>query len=167
MKTNLTNLLLLAVLFAASLFADPVKLKFQPLAELNGALQSLDGSERAYENVSLPNGQTGTRVLRVPFDLKAAVRIGIARDISAVKFALESFEAKRQIILLQVSPGAPEKIQNDPALLAKFMTAWTEATKDPITVDLFLLTEEDLNLDKNKDLANATIAGLAPIIKPK
>lgn len=158
---------LLALAFSLTARAEPVKLKFQQISDLSVALAQLDGTERAYENVALPNGQTTTRILRVPYDLKTAVRIGIARNIATIKTALEAFEAKRQSLLAQVSPGSPEKIQNDPQLLAKFIALWNESTKEPLSLDLVVFAEDDLNLEKNKDLANATIAGLSPLLAAK
>lgn len=161
---------LLVVLFAVSAavcFADPVKLRFNAITDLVGSLREMDGVEKVYENVAGQNGATNTRILRVPYDLKTPVRIALAKDLSALKQALDAFEQKRQVALNTVSPGAPERVQNDPALLAKFVTAWNAAVLEPVIVDLVLISEEDLNLDKNKDLPGSVLSGLGPIIKTK
>ncbi len=147
--------------------AEPPRLNYAQLTDLADSLVKMDGAERAYENVALGGGQTATRILRVPYDLRTPVRVALANDLSKVKVGLAAYEQKRQLALNTVSPGAPEKVQSDPALLAKFATAWNVATAETVPVDLELVTLDDLNLEKNKDLPGTTISGLAPIIKPK
>ncbi len=152
-------ILMFAAIFAAvCLQAEPVKIKFNDLAELGAALRALDGNDKSIQT------SEGTRVIRVPLDLKASARIAIARNLSAVRTALEAFEQQRQQLLQQVSPGAIQKVQNDPELLTKFLVLWTEATKDPVTLDLQLLTEEQLSLEANKEITGSVLAGLAPIL---
>lgn len=154
---------LLAAFLAASVFAfaEPIKLKFTDLAELGAALRSLDGSEK-----EVKTSDQGTRIIKVPLDLKPAARIAVARNLAAVRTALDAFETQRQRLLQTVSPGAIEKIQTDPALLGKFAQLWTDLVKEPVVIDVVLITEEQLNLDANKEIAGSTLAGLAPILSP-
>ncbi len=156
-------LFVVAALCAASLsaFADPIKIKFVDLAELGGALRSLDGTER-----EVKTSDQGTRIIKVPLDLKPAARIAVAKNLSAVRGALDAFESQRQVLLQRVSPGAIEKVQQDPALLGKFAQLWNDYIKEPVVLEVTLLTEEQLNLDANKEIGGTTLAGLAPILAP-
>ncbi len=166
MNTTSRYLMLAVALFAtAFLHADTVKLKFSALAELGASLKEMDGADKPYENVQTNQGAV-TRILKVPYDLKTPVRIALAKDLVVVRAALDAFEQKRQRIIAEVSPGAPEKIQIDQALMTKFINAWNIATTEPVTVDLQLISSDDLNLDKNKELPGTVVAGLTPLLKP-
>lgn len=154
--------LLASVLLAVSASAETLKIKFNDLAELGAALKSLDGVEK-----TINTSDQGTRVIKTSFDLKASARIAIAKDLAAVRTALEAFETQRQLLLDRISPGAIQKVQADPTLLAKFISAWNDYTKEPIALDVTLLAEADLNLDVNKDIGGSVLAGLSPILKTK
>ena len=157
------NILFLAAFFAASVLtvAEPIKIKFADLAELGAALRSLDGTEK-----EVKTSDQGTRIIKVPLDLKPAARIAVARNLSTVRTALDAFESQRQALLQRVSPGAIEKIQTDPALLGKFAQLWTEIVKEPVSIDVVLLTEDQLNLEVNKEITGSVLAGLTPILVP-
>lgn len=166
MKSRFTKLVagIVAVLAlsVASLRADTVKVKFSELAELGASLRGLDGAER-----EVKTSDQGTRVIRVSFDLKPAARIAIAKNLSAVRTALEAFEAQRQSILQSVSPGAPEKVQTDPALLAKFADAWNALAREPVAIEVAMISEDQLNLEANKEITGTILAGLAPVLSAK
>lgn len=154
--------LITAFLAASALaFAEPVKIKFTDLAELGAALRSLDGTEK-----EVKTSDQGTRIIKVPLDLKPGARIALAKNLSTVRGALEAFETQRQALLQRVSPGSIEKIQTDPALLGKFAQLWTDLIKEPVTIDAVFITEEQLNLDTNKEITGSVLAGLAPILAP-
>lgn len=164
---NKRNPSVFAALFAACLLlasiasAEPIKIKFQDLAELGGSLRSLDGVDR-----EVKTSDQGVRILRTPFDLKPSARISIAKDLSAVRAALDAFEQQRQALLQRVSPGAIEKVQTDVALLGKFAQLWTDLVKEPVTIDVATLSEADLNLEANKEITGTILAGLAPVLAP-
>lgn len=148
-----------SALLLASASAETIKIKFQDLAELGGALRSLDGSEK-----EVKTSDQGTRIIRSPFDLKPAARIAIAKDLAAVRGALDAFEQQRQAILQRVSPGAIDKVQTDVALLGKFAQLWNDLVKEPVVVEVVLITEEQLNLEANKEIGGTVLAGLSPIL---
>lgn len=160
MKSRTILFAALVAFFVSSVSAESIKLKFQDLAELGGALKALDGLEKPVQT-----SDQGTRIIRVPFDLKPAARLAIAKDLTAVRAAMEAFEQQRQVLLQRVSPGAIEKVQTDPSLLGKFSDLWTALIKEPIAVDVTFLTEEQLNLDANKEIVGSMLAGLSPIIR--
>lgn len=151
---------LLALAVSASVHAEAVPVKFAELVELGGSLAVLDGIEH-----EVKTSDQGTRIIRIPLDLKAAPRIAIAKDIAAVRTALAGFESQRMKLLQTVSPGAIEKVQGDPVLLAKFRQLWEDYIKDAVKIDVVLLTEEQLNLDANKEIVGSVLAGLSPILK--
>lgn len=146
---------------SAFAFAEPVKIKFTDLAELGAALRSLDGTEK-----EVKTSDQGTRIIKVPLDLKPGARIAIAKNLATVRGALDAFETQRQALLQKVSPGAIEKIQTDQVLLGKFAQLWTDLVKEPVVIDVQLITEEQLNLDTNKEITGSVLAGLAPILAP-
>jgi hypothetical protein len=151
-----------SLVFAASIAtADTIKIKFNDLAELGGALRSLDATEK-----EVKTADQGTRIIKVPLDLKPAARIAVAKNLASVRGALEAFEQQRQALLQRVSPGAIEKIQSDQALLGKFAQAWNDLIKEPIVLDVVLITDEQLNLEANKEIGGTVLAGLAPILAP-
>lgn len=154
------KLILLLFITAALASAEPVKIKFQDLAELGGSLRALDGTER-----EVKTSDQGTRLIRVPLDLKPAARIAIAKNLSAVRTALDAFESQRQALLQKVSPGAIDKVQTDPSLLGKFAQLWTELLKEPVTIDLTPIAEDQLNLEANKEITGSVLAGLTPVLK--
>lgn len=162
MKIPNLFLLVASLVFAAVCFAEPTKLKFNTLAELGNSLRSLDGLEKSVDQ----GKDTPAKVVLVPWDFKPATRIAFARDLAAVRLALEAFEATRQALLKSLAPTGPEKVASDPALLAKFVVGWNDAIKDPVTVDLVLIAEDDLKLDANA-LPPSIITGLLPILKTK
>ncbi len=160
MKSRTILFAALVAFFVTSASAENIKLKFQDLAELGSALKGLDGLEKEVQT-----SDQGKRIIRVPFDLKPAARIAIAKDLTAVRGALDAFEQQRQVLLQRVSPGAIEKVQTDIVLLGKFSELWNAFVKEPITIDVTFLTEEQLNLDSNKEIVGSMLAGLTPILK--
>ena len=154
-----TILALLALATAALASAEPVKLKFPEIVELGASLRALDGAEKEVKT------DQGIRVIRVPLDLKASARIAIAKNLAVVRTALDAFEAQRQRTLQTVNPGAVEKIQTDQTLLTKFVLAWNEVVKEPVTLDVTLIAEDQLNLDTNKEITGSVLAGLTPVLK--
>jgi hypothetical protein len=154
--------LLASFVLAVSASAETIKIKFNDLAELGASLKSLDGVEK-----TVNTSDQGTRVIKTSFDLKASARIAIAKDLAIVRTALEAFETQRQLLLERVSPGAIQRVQADPALLAKFVALWNDYTKEAVAIDVVMLTEADLNLDVNKDIGGSILAGLGPILKAK
>ncbi len=156
------SLIILAALSAAVCFADPVKLKFSALAELGNSLRSLDGLEKAVDQ----GKDVPAKIVLQPWDFKPATRLAVARDLAAVRVALEAFETTRQALLKATSPAAPEKVSTDPALLTRFITNWNDAIKDAVVVELVLVSEDDLKLDAN-NLPPSILTGLLPILKTK
>ena len=157
MKSKLLTLLA-ALCILASTSADTIKIKFQDLAELGLALKSLDGTEREVKT------DQGSKIIRIPFDLKPTARITIAKDLLAVRTAMDAFEQQRQALLQRVSPGAIEKVQTDAILLGKFAQLWADLIKEPVAIDIAFLTEDQLNLEANREITGTIIAGLTPVL---
>ncbi len=115
----------------------------------------------------IDQGKDPAKLVKTPYDLKAATRIAIARNLVATQTALEAFEVSRQKALQTISPGAPEKVQTNQELLAKFLDLWAKETAEPVTIDLALIHEDALNLDANPNIPGTVLAGLTPILPIK
>ncbi len=160
---------LLAALVAAFLLvsiplrADPVKvkLKFDDILALSGSLSVLDGIPH-----EVKTSDQGSKIIRVPLDLKPGARIAAAKNIAAIKLALEGFEAQRVKLLNDVSPGAPERVAKDDAMNARFTVLWNAYVKEAVALDLESMTEEQLNLDANREITGSVLAALAPLLSP-
>ncbi len=157
---KITAAIFAAFLCFATALAEPAKLKFAELVDLKGALLVLDGIPKEIRTAD------GSKIIRVPLDLKAATRIAASKNLAAVNPALDAIEAQRQVILQKVSPGAPEKIDSDQGLKAKFFELWNSyVEKNAVTVEVVKMTEESLNLEVNKEITGSVLAGLAPVLK--
>lgn len=160
MKSKTMSIILLFVALASGLNAESLKLKYAQLAELGSALTALDGAQRV-----VPQGEDKpAAVVFTAYEFSGKTRLAIARNVGALKAPLQAFEDTRQALLKQVSPGAPEKVAGDPDLVAKFALLWAEATKDPVTVDLTKLSEDELKLDANA-VPPSILTALLPILK--
>ncbi|HEY0966926.1 MAG TPA: hypothetical protein VGD88_06025 [Opitutaceae bacterium] len=160
MKSKTMSFILLFVALASGLNAESLKLKYAQLVELGSALSALDGAQRV-----VPQGDgKPSAVVFTAYELGGKTRLVIARNVAAIKTPLEAFEQTRQALLKQVSPGAPEKVATDPELTAKFIALWNDATKDPVTVDLAKIPEDDLKLDANA-VPPSVLTALLPILK--
>jgi hypothetical protein len=159
---NTSRLLLSIVVLAASAVcasADPVKIKGSDLLELGRGLGDLDG---CFKVVTDPRTGKDEKVA-IAYEFTGKVRFAIARNLTAVKPALEALAKAKQAIGEEVAGKGVTEIKGDSPALAAFNRKWAEVLNEPITVDLAKLTESDLNLDRN-GIPGTTLTALQPVI---
>jgi hypothetical protein len=142
--------LAMSVALGGAALADQVTLPVnQALAVANG-LQALSrGSQQVVKD----------QVLTVPFDLSADVRIAIAKDATRIAEALAPIQKELQAIRETLCPdnACPTDGQ------AKFDAEANKAGGRTITVDLVLLDQTGLNLDKNTGIGSDILQALSPV----
>lgn len=166
MKTK-TMSLLAALAFASAAFAEPVKLKVSAILELHDGLTALDGFQKEIPQGRDQNGnERPSLVMPVGYKFPAATKWAIADDLAAVKKAKATYDAAVVATVKAVSPdGTGEAIDKSPTLKAKFSDEIRKLQDLEQTLDLKLITREDLNLEANANLPGSVLTWLGPILK--
>jgi hypothetical protein len=164
---RLPVLLFAVVLSAASAFAEPVKLKVSAILELHAGLTALDGYQKEIPQGRDQNGaERPSLVMPVGYKFPPAAKWAIADDLAAVKRAKDTYDAAVLATVKAVSPdGTGESIDKSPVLKAKFSDEVRKLQDLEQTLDLKLLTREDLNLDANSNIPGTVLTWLSPILK--
>lgn len=166
MKTK-TMFLLAVLAFATAAFADPVKLKVSAILELHDGLAALDGFQKEVPQGKTPDGaDRPSLVMPVGYKFNASTKWAIADDLAAVKKAKATYDAAVLATVKSVSPdGTGEAIDKSATLKAKFSDEVRKLQDLEQTLDLKLITREDLNLEANANLPSSVLAWLGPILK--
>ncbi len=164
---NKTFLYLAAIFLAAVLRAEPVKLKVSAILELNEGLTALDGFQKEIPQGRDSNGnERPSLVMPVGYKFSAATKWAIADNQAVVKKARATYDAAVLATVKAVSPdGTGEAIDKSPTLKAKFSDEVRKLQELEQTIDLKLLTREDLNLEANPNIPGTVLTWLAPVLK--
>lgn len=168
MKNRLFLPLILAALaFVSPAFAEPVKLKVSAVLELHEGLAALDGYQKEIPQGRDQNGnERPSLVMPVGYKFGAAAKWAIADNLAVVKKAKATYDAAVVATVKSVSPdGTGEAIDKSPVLKAKFSDEVRKLQELEQTLDLKLLTREDLNLEANGNLPGTVLTWLSPILK--
>jgi hypothetical protein len=150
--------IIVALALAPFLAAEPLTRKGSEILDLDRGLAGLDG---AFKVVTDPRTGKDEKV-PVAYEFTGKVRFAIARNLTAIKPAIEALAKAKQAIGEEIGGKGATDIKGD-AAIAAFNKKWNEVLNEPVTVDLQRLTESDLNLEKNQ-IPGTTINALAPII---
>jgi hypothetical protein len=156
MKSNIKTLFLL-VASACALHADPVKMTDFEANQLSQALQALDITA---PTKVIDQGKDPAKVIQVPFDFSGKTRMRIAHDIVALKPAADAYHSAVQGIVKASGLTDMAKINADPKINAEA----AEAGAQPITVDLDLITLDELLKGDTNQIPSSVLAALDKVI---
>lgn len=152
---------LLAFLLPGILSAEQFTLTIAKANELAVALTDLGTPHDRL--IDQGSGQP-QKVVSLPYDFgDESIRVSmiIARDLAALRPALEAFEKDRAALIKELWGDATPKPED--AQQAIFKSRIAPKADSPFTVDLTKLLESDLNLKQNR-IASTTITSLLPLL---
>ena len=150
------GLALAQVAFAAPA-SESIKLSFYQIPALVAALGQLDGADRVVDQ----GKDKPAIVVKAPYDLSPATRRAIAHNVAALQEAFKAINDARLADLAKASPGAPEKVEKDPALIAKFTELFSK--HDSLDVKIERLSEDELSANP---IPPTLLVDLRPILTP-
>lgn len=135
-----------------------MKLTVEQATGVYGALQNLDGRERAVGN------KDNERIIMEPYKL-GALRLTIAKNCTALKNALSPYEKARNDFIVEKSGGTgtidPKDNKEAAAAVLEQTQKWLA---EEIDVKIEKLSYADLKVEEN-NIPISVLADLAPIIK--
>jgi len=140
-------MLILFALTGCLAHAVQFSLTFTQAANLLGGLKGLDG----YTKLDANNRSTP-----VMYDFSGNTRKAIRKDIAALQPKIDELTTVNRDIM--VAAGIVDMNKATVDQVAVTNKKWADATKDPIIVDLDVITEADLNLDSNPIPGSVTAA---------